>query len=234
MDLKPKILVVNEDRKELLQLERGLEELGAEPYCLASNRDAARIINQEKYDGIFLSYCASGMRAAVLAEKIRESESNGTCPVVLVTPMGDSIALEEGLRAGINFFLERPFERERLREFWQAVRGVSLEERRDYERVPVAKTKILCCWPGNKMRGRIVNMSSKGLLMALDKAPPVKQKIKVEFSLSGCPEGFDLFAKVIRVKPGDESDQHVAIRFLQPADNLRDYLVDLMGQAAAG
>ncbi len=95
------------------------------------------------------------------------------------------------------------------------------------------KAKILYRWPGNKMWGRIVNMSSKGLLMALGKAPPVKQKIKVEFSLSGCPEGFDLFAKVIRVKEGDESDQHAAIRFLQPVDHLRDYLVDQMGPAAA-
>ena len=232
MHLKPKILVVNEDSRELLQLERWLEELGAEPYCISSSYDAARWINQDKYDGIFLSYRASEMKAVELAERIRDSESNGTCPVVMVTPMGDTVAQEEGLRAGINFFLESPFERERLREFWQAIRGVSLEERQDYERVPVEKAKILCRWPGNKRRGRIVNMSTKGLLMALGKAPPVKQKIKVEFSLSGCPEGFDLFAKVIRVKEGAESDQQVAIRFLQPVDNLRDYWVDRMGQAA--
>ena len=67
MAFRPRILVVDDERQMLQLLKELLTQMGAEPCCVDSSREAAEWINREKFDGIFLDWFASPSTSATSA-----------------------------------------------------------------------------------------------------------------------------------------------------------------------
>lgn len=216
MVFKPRIMVVDDDQAILRMLGELLEEMGAQPHLLSSSPHAAELLNQEKFDGAIIDWRLPEMDGLELARRIRSSKSNSTMPVVMLSGAAGRPTIETIFTAGVNFFLEKPVSVTQLRHLLNATRGAMLTERRRYQRAPVS-LRVRCHWRGRQLRCQSVNLSSTGILVALEDPPPKGAEVNLEFSLPRSIESLRFSGTVARVTegpaPGHASGRSMAIEF---------------------
>lgn len=231
MAFRPKVLVVEDDATMLHLLGEVLGQMGAEPRLVSSSLHAAELAEQEKFDGIFLDLIMPGMDGLELAQRIRGSKSNSSVPLVMITASHDPGILQRSFQAGINFFLQKPVTVPKLQKLLNAARGLMLEERRRYQRAPVALL-MRCRWvvadggeaKTHQVTGQSVNVSASGALVELSELPPVSAAVRLEFSLPGNRPGLALAGRVVR----HHSIQSAGIHFEELDDAARRRLMEFV------
>ncbi len=201
---KPKILVVEKDPATLRLFDSTLKAMGASPRCVASGRQASEVINREKFDGVFLDWDGGEVDGQELAQRIRRSKSNKSIPVAMLTQRRDTRAIADGFKAGVTFYLQKPIGEKELTRLLNASRGAMLEERRRYQRAPVAMP-VLCIWEKKQVKGLSVNVSTSGLLASLSPRPELGASVEVEFTLPKSSATLTLEAKVVRHGPAGQA-----------------------------
>ena len=78
-------LLVEDDLASLELMTEVFASLKAQVRPMADSQKAAVVINQEKFDGIFLDLEMPRLNGLALAQKIRESSWNKLTPIVIVT-----------------------------------------------------------------------------------------------------------------------------------------------------
>jgi CheY-like chemotaxis protein len=204
-----KILVVEQDPPTLRQIESTLKVMGAEPRCLTSSREAAKLINEEKFDGAFLDWDTPELSGEDLTKLIRHSKSNKTIPIAMLTASTNAKAIAAGFKVGVTFFLSKPVGGKELARLLNVARGAMLEERRRYQRVPV-RVAVQCKWGGKEHTGQVANISLSGILLTVPNPPEVGAEIALAFTLPKAHNPFHLRAAVVRVAPGNQ----VGLKFL--------------------
>lgn len=227
MWFKPRILVVEDELAMLELLGSVLSRLGAEPRCVQSSRQAAELIGREKFDGMFIDWRMPEMDGLELVERIRWSKTNSTCPIVMLTGNSDPNAMGESFHKGVNFFLNKPVSVKQVERLLEASRGLMLEERLRYQRVPF-EARVKCQWSidfyHQIAQGHSLNVSSSGLLVHLDLAPPSNLLVRSTFQLPGMEEPLDLSAQVVRNAPG----QVFGLRFIGVPNSTRRLLMNFV------
>jgi CheY-like chemotaxis protein len=202
-----KILVAEHDPEILSLICAVLIQEGAEPRGLESGHEAAELIGQEKFDGVFLDFDMTDVSGLELIEKVRWSKSNSRCPIVVITDKHESDVLKKCFQAGANFFLEEPVTLEGVRTLFNATRGVMLQERRRYERVRI-RIAVVCEWTIQSLvqeaQGESVNLSASGILLRLTLTPPSQGVVQLRFKLPGDPRPFDLTSRVVSIREGEQ------------------------------
>lgn len=206
---KTKILVVDHDPAALRQIELLLRVMGAVPRCLASATQAAELINKEKFDGVFLEWKLSELDGRQLTQRIRKSRSNSKVPIALLTERHFARAVAEGFQSGVTFSLSKPVGPTELRRLLDASRAAMLEERRRYQRAPLA-VPVVCDWGEGHAAGRAINISASGLLMQLKPCPESGSPVSVEFTLPQPRQRLQLEALVARTA----ANKQVGIKFV--------------------
>lgn len=213
MGFRLHILVVDDDPQMLNMLGEVLADMGTEPRLVQSSRQAAEIVNREKFDGVFLDWFMPELDGLQLAERIRWSKTNSTCPMVMLTGNQEPDAMRQCFRVGINFFLQKPATVERIQNLVKAARDLMMQERLRYQRVPLA-VAVRCQWQvqsyEQKASGETVNLSTSGMLARLDTEPPAGALVNLSFSLPSEKEPFVCAACVVRHAPGG----HFGMRFV--------------------
>ena len=229
MPFRPRILVVDDDPQMLNLLGEVLAKMGMEPRCVQASRQAAELINKEKFDGVFLDWFMPELDGLQLAERIRWSKTNSTCPMVMLTGNQEPDAMRQCFRVGINFFLQKPATVERIQGLVKAARDLMMQERLRYQRISMA-APIRCQWQvqafEQSAKGESVNLSTSGMLARMDTEPPAGALVEVSFQLPGDREPFVCTACVVRHAAGG----HVGLRFVNLS---RDDRWRLMGFSKA-
>jgi CheY-like chemotaxis protein len=201
MAFRPRILVVDDDPQMLNMLGEVLANLGSEPRLVQSSRQAAEIINKEKFDGVFLDWFMPELDGLQLAERVRWSKTNSTCPMVMLTANQEPDAMRQCFRVGINFFLQKPATVERIENLVKAARDLMLQERLRYQRIPLL-APVRCQWQvqdyEQSARGESINLSTSGLLARLDTEPPAGALVHLSFQLPGEGAPFTATACAVR------------------------------------
>ena len=133
--------------------------LSAEVRPISNSEKAADLVNQEKFDGIFLDLEMPNLNGFELARRIRSSSWNKCVPIVIVTGLDDKRTMQEAFAIGATFFLQKPVDKQRLTSLFQRVRGTLLENRRRHMRVPL-QTAVTCIARSRIMQGVTWNLSS--------------------------------------------------------------------------
>ena len=81
-----------------------------------------------------------------LVRQIRDSGSNRTIPIVMISGENDPTALAQGFEAGASFFLYKPIDQRSLVRLIRAASGAMEHERRRTRRIPLA----ISCAPANR------------------------------------------------------------------------------------
>ena len=102
-----RILVVEDDGETAARIVGKLEANGHDVLHLANGREALVRTRQERFDAITLDRMLPGMTGLELVARLRAAQI--TSPVLMISAMGDVDERIEGLRAGGDDYLVKPF-----------------------------------------------------------------------------------------------------------------------------
>src|SRR5712671_5235956 len=138
-----KLLVVEDNIASLELMTEVFTTLKAEVRPLSDSEKAVDIVNQERFDGIFLDLEMPNLNGFDLARLVRKSSWNKSTPIIVVTGRDERQTMQEAFAIGATYFLQKPVDRQKLSILFRTVSGGMLENRRKHTRVPL-RTEVLC------------------------------------------------------------------------------------------
>jgi CheY-like chemotaxis protein len=211
-------LMVVDDEAEVLRLVKAIvEPMGYELHAFQDSRVAARALESEQFDLIFVDVRMPGLDGFELTKLIRTSQRNATVPVVMVTGLDDVETMRAGFKAGISLFLGKPFTQDRLLRLLNAVRGAMVRERRSHTRLPF-HTVVTCRAGGKQFKASSLNIGENGILLDASGGLEVGQELDMEFMLPDIPELRKLRGRIVRA----ESPDRVGVQFADVATEDRE------------
>jgi CheY-like chemotaxis protein len=176
-----KLLVVEDDPASLELMAEVFTSLKAEVRPVSDSEKAVGMINQERFDGIFLDLEMPNLNGFDLARLVRKSSSNKSTPIIIVTGRDERQTMQEVFALGATFFLQKPVDRRKLSILFRTVSGGMLENRRKYIRVPL-QTELICIVGSRTVRGTTWNLSQGGMQIEASDLQP-KDLVRVSFGL---------------------------------------------------
>lgn len=162
-----KLLVVEDDVASLELMAEVFTSLKADVLAISDSRKAAGLINQQKFDGIFLDLEMPNLHGFDLARQIRKSSWNRSTPIVIVTGRDDRKTMQDSFAIGATFFLQKPIDRQKLSKLFRTVRGGFVESRRRHVRVPL-QTTVTLLQKSRTVNGVSWNISQGGMQVEAD------------------------------------------------------------------
>ncbi|HKB98547.1 MAG TPA: response regulator [Terriglobales bacterium] len=190
-----KILIVEDDLPSLELMAEVFSSLEADVRPLSDSQKAAGLVNQEKFDGIFLDLEMPGLDGLELARRIRKSSWNKSTPIVIVTGRDDRDIMQRAFSIGATFFLQKPVDRQKLSMLFRTVRGGLLENRRRQVRAPI-QTEVTCTVGSRTIRGVTWNLSQGGMQVEVGGLQP-ENMVRVSFQLPVSGVSLEAAGKVV-------------------------------------
>src|SRR5260370_16630627 len=97
-----------------------VKSAGMEALTLTRSTEAPEIIDEGKFDMVFLDLHMASPDGIELARQMRTSRFNRTTPIVLISDDQRPSALSVGFGAGASFFLFKPIDKDRLLKLFRA------------------------------------------------------------------------------------------------------------------
>jgi putative two-component system response regulator len=110
-----KVLIVDDDEVALDVLGHALRRAGHEPVVARDGQEALTILEQNSSRMVISDWEMPGMNGVELCRRIRAAESPGYIYVILLTVRDDIQDVVEGLTAGADDFMSKPFHPDELR-----------------------------------------------------------------------------------------------------------------------
>jgi CheY-like chemotaxis protein len=226
--VKLRVMAVDDDPSVLLLLKKQLESMGCEVTDLVDSRVAAERLKKEKVDGLFVDVVMPHVDGFNLTRQARLSKLNYRVPIVMLTGLDNAETMRKGFDSGANFFLGKPFTRERVYKLMGATRGAMTREKHRYARLSfnagVECTVVTS--PTRQFRSSSVNISEGGMMLTSTGGLAVGQELEVAFELPNVSHTIKTRAMVVR----DDAPNAMGIKFLKLND--RDEQ-DLQGYISA-
>ena len=159
-----KVLVVEDDAPTLELMDEVLTSLKVEVHAVSDSEQAATLVNQKRFDGIFVDLQMPKVDGFELARRIRASSWNKSTPIVVVTGHDDTKTMQKAFAAGTTFFLQKPIDRQRLTNLFKA------RSRKDVREPPPIRARSasnrgdLPSWRSNFPRGEFKYQSGRNTI----------------------------------------------------------------------
>jgi len=219
-----KVLVVEDDAPTLELMDEVLTSLKVEVHAVTDSEQAAGLVNQERFDGIFVDLQMPKVDGFELARRIRASSWNKSTPIVVVTGHDDTKTMQKAFAAGTTFFLQKPIDRQRLTNLFKAARGRMFENRRQFVRVPL-QTEVICQVGDQTFRGTSLNISQGGILFEVGRSLSPGTTVRLSFRLPGRELRIDVTGVVARI----DERQRAGVRFTHVGSRELQLIRDLIG-----
>src|SRR5258706_7524066 len=108
------VLVVEDDIPSMELIREVLISMKAEVDAFSESQQAVRMLEQKRFDGIFLDLQMPGLNGFELSRLIRTSERNKTTQIIIVTGREERETMGQAFGAGGNFYLQKPIDRYKL------------------------------------------------------------------------------------------------------------------------
>jgi CheY-like chemotaxis protein len=209
-----KLLIVEDDIASLELMTEVFTSLAAEVSPVSDSRKAAGLVNQERFDGIFLDLEMPNLHGFDLARLIRKSSWNKSTPIIIVTGRDEKKTMQQAFTIGATFFLQKPVDRQKLNILFRTVRGGLLGNRRRFTRVPI-QTQVMCTVGSRTIRGVTWNLSQGGMQVEAAGLRP-KDTVRVSFQL---PDSSVLLETVGTVVWAKENRQGIQFTKVNPQND---------------
>ena len=118
-----KLLVVEDDIPSLELMTEVFTSLKAAVRPISESEKAVAMVNQERFDGIFLDLEMPNLNGFDLARLVRKSSWNKSTPIIIVTGRDDRQTMQDAFAIGATFFLQKPVDRQKLSALFRTVSG---------------------------------------------------------------------------------------------------------------
>ena len=218
-----KLLVVEDDLASLELMAEVFTSLKAQVRPVSDSEKAVDMVNQEKFDGIFLDLEMPNLNGFDLARLIRKSSWNKSTPIIIVTGRDERDTMQQAFSLGATFFLQKPVDRQKLSVLFRTVSGGMLENRRKYTRVPL-QTEVICTVGSRTIRGMTWNLSQGGMQVEASDLQS-KDRVRLSFRLPVSGVSIDAMGTVAWA---DEKRQGIQFTTLStPAQqSIRKYITE--------
>jgi two-component system, OmpR family, response regulator VicR len=224
--MRMKVLVVEDDNASLQLMQAALGSFDVQVHSFTSSRLAMAAIDSEKFDCLCLDLEMPEIHGFDLARRARESQHNRTTPIVIVTGREEKDTMKDSFGSGSTFFLQKPVDRQKLRNLFSIVWGTMIEAQRRVTRIPI-RMKVSGRTTQHVFTAECVAISQQD--MALDGAPllPIGTNISLAFSLPDRKPEIDASGIVDSV-----DGNRTCIRFVQLNQGGTQRLRTLVDQAS--
>jgi CheY-like chemotaxis protein len=219
-----KLLVVEDNIPSLELMTEVFLSLKAEVRPISDSVKAVAMVNEEKFDGIFLDLEMPNLNGFDLARLVRKSSWNKSTPIVIVTGRDDRQTMQDAFAIGATFFLQKPVDRQKLSALFRTVSGGMLENRRKSTRVPI-QAEVTCTVGSRTVRGTSWNLSQGGMQVEVSGLKP-KEAVRVSFKLPVSGLIIDAVGIVVWGKETRQGIQFTAVS-AQTQQSIRQFIADI-------
>src|ERR1700687_598961 len=219
-----KLLIVEDDIASLELMAEVFKSLQAEVCPISDSERASFLVNQEKFDGIFLDLEMPNLHGFDLARLIRTSSWNKSTPIIIVTGRDDRETMQQAFSIGATFFLQKPVDRQKLSILFRTVCGGMLDNRRRNARVPL-QTEVICQVGDRALRGVTWNLSQSGMQVEVGNLQP-KDTVRLSFRLPVSGLSLEAAGTVVWTKETRQGIQFTDVS-RQNEESIRKFIAEL-------
>jgi len=211
-------------------IQKVLISAGLEALTLTRSAEAPGLLEEGKFDVVFLDLHMASPDGIELSRQMRRTESNRVTPIILLSDDQRPSAMSIGFEAGANFFLYKPIDRDRLLKLVRATQGPMENDRRRIRRVPL-QSRVQLRFGLENLEGETVDVSPSGLLIKAHRILPAGSSVGVRLHLSGKMEPIAGRGSVVRIVGGNQMGIHLDRLAPPDSERLEEFLLPLIPSA---
>ncbi len=132
----PHILIVDDDQRNARLMQMVLRSEGYNTSIATAGTDALDMLDRAPFDLVILDVMMPGMSGYDVCRALRKKPETQTLPVILVTALADTADRVEGIEAGADDFISKPFNEVEVRARARSLLSIKslrdqLEQRND-------------------------------------------------------------------------------------------------------
>jgi CheY-like chemotaxis protein len=229
--LPAQILVVDDDPLTCELICEILRTAGMEANSVTDSAEAAGRLRREKYDAVFLDLRMPPPDGLELARQVRASGLNASAVIVMITGEEERTVTARAFAAGVEVFLFKPIDRNKLLRLIRVTEGPIERERRRFTRIRL-RCRVSMESGNDRLEGTVLDLSLGGVLVQSDHAFPLGSVITVNLELEAGTTPLRSEARVVRTVGTD----CMGVRFLnlgaKESSLLQEFLLPLILAAA--
>jgi CheY-like chemotaxis protein len=222
-----RILVVDDDPLSAELISEILRSAGMDVSFLTSSTEAAGELRREKYHAVFLDMHMPAPDGLELARQVRASRLNSSTVIVMITGEQDRTLMGRAFEAGVQLFLFKPVERNKLLKLIRAAEGPIERERRRFTRVPL-RCRVSMEVGNDRLEGKTLDLSLGGALVQSHRALTLGTVVTLSLEVEVGAVPVRSYARVVRTVGTD--CMGVEFQNLEPKESLRlqEFLLPLI------
>jgi CheY-like chemotaxis protein len=230
--LPAKILVVDDDALTCELICEILSSAGMEANSVTDSSEAAERLRREKYHAVFLDMRMPPPDGVELARQIRASRANTSTVIVMITGEEDRTVMRRAFEAGVELFLFKPVERNKLLKLIRAAAGPIERERRRFTRVRL-RCRVSMESSNERLAGTTLDLSIGGLLVQSGGVFPPNTLVTMNLELEAGRAPLRSGARVVRLVGTDCMGVKFENLGAAESSRLQDFILPLILAAAS-
>ena len=222
-----RVLIVDDEPATCELIERTVSTAGMDALVLNNSAQAARVLGCGKFDLVFLDFHMTAPDGVELARQVRQTRSNRTTPVILISDDQRPSVVSVGFDAGASFMLYKPIDRERLQKILRATQGTLERERRRTRRVPV-QSRVQLRSGAEHIEGETIDMSLSGMLVRAQRTLTPGTRVHLRLHLSPGTKPLSGLGTVARLTSSNHMGIHLEQVDSKESERLEEFLLPLI------
>lgn len=229
--LRAHILVVDDHAPTCELICEILCSAGMDADSLTNSAEAAARLGREKFHAVFLDMRMPPPDGIALARLVRASAVNASTVIVMITGEEDRTVMARAFEAGVEFFLFKPVERNKLLRLIRVTEGSIEREKRRFMRVRLS-CKVSMESGDDRLEGTTLDLSLGGALVQSHRAFPSGTLVKLSLQLEAGTVPWRAEARVVRTLGTDCMGLQFENRGPKESGRLQKFLLPLILSAS--
>jgi uncharacterized protein (TIGR02266 family) len=229
--LSARVLVVDDDPLTCELICEILLSAGMGADSVTDSGEAAKRLRREKYHAVFLDMRMPPPDGIELARQVRASGLNTSAVIVMITGEEDRTVMTRAFEAGVEVFLFKPVERNKLLRLIRVAEGPIERERRRFTRVRL-RCRVSMESGNYHLEGTTLDLSLGGVLVQSQRAFPAGTRVTVSVELEAGTAPLRSGARVVRTVGADCMGVQFENLEARESKRLQEFLLPLILAAA--
>jgi len=200
--LPAQILVVDDDPLTCELVCEILRSAGMEANFITDSVEAAERLRREKFHAVFLDMHMPPPNGVELSRQVRASRVNASTVIVMITGEEDLTLMRRAFEAGVELFLFKPVERNKLLKLIRVAEGSIERERRRFTRVRL-RCRIWIESGNDRLVGTTLDLSLGGALVQSHRTFPLGTLVTISLELEAGTPPLRSASRVVRIVEPD-------------------------------